>query len=685
MSKSRKHKRPKTPSRAIQSKAARAPGWQWMLIPVLALLLYGNTLNHKYAQDDAIVITENNFTQKGLEGIRDILTKETFVGYFQQQKNLVEGGRYRPLSLVTFALETEIFGPDKPGVSHFFNLALYALCGMVLFFLLFRLFEHPRYKPYQYVIPLLASLLFIAHPVHTEAVANIKGRDEILSLLFCLSALFYLIKYRASKKTGQLLGAGALFFLGLLSKENAYTFVAIIPVTLYFFTNLKVNEIARYGAFFLGIAVIGFFIRFSVLSGLAGTESQELMNDPFLHATTDERLATILFTLGKYLQLLVFPHPLTHDYYPYHIGLMNWGHPLVLLSALAYISMFIYALYGTRKKSLVAYGIWFYLFSLFIVSNIPVSVGVFMSERFLFMPSAGFVIALAFVLANIHSWVVQKRTAREQWKQVGIRAERFLHFFSKKQLAGFVLTLLILVAFSYKTVTRNNAWKDSGTLFLTDVETSSGSAKMNNAAGGFLFEKAMGETDPARRQGHLGNSLKYINRALEVHPSYHAAWVTHGSLHYYLYNDIDQAVASYQKGGGQGVQNLLALGNMEIQNENFDAAIRIFDALIQLQPQNDIAFTKRGLAYARGKNNLSKGMEDFNKALSLNPNNAEALENLGVAHAFKGQHHKAIEYLERAIRLNPDNATLYKNLGMAYRNIGDEQKAQQFLRQGGAN
>ena len=70
---------------------------------ILGFALYGNTLNHDYALDDAIVITKNEFTKQGFRGISNILAYDSFTGFFGKEKQLVDGGRYRPLSIITFA------------------------------------------------------------------------------------------------------------------------------------------------------------------------------------------------------------------------------------------------------------------------------------------------------------------------------------------------------------------------------------------------------------------------------------------------------------------------------------------------------------------------------------------------------------------------------------------------------
>ena len=88
----------------------------WLILGAVSFLLYANTLGHDFALDDAIVITENVLTQKGIAGFSDLLTHDSFYGFFQVEgkDQLVQGGRYRPLSLMMFALLVQVFGAAPP-------------------------------------------------------------------------------------------------------------------------------------------------------------------------------------------------------------------------------------------------------------------------------------------------------------------------------------------------------------------------------------------------------------------------------------------------------------------------------------------------------------------------------------------------------------------------------------------
>lgn len=218
-----------------------------ILILVFAFILYANTINHKYALDDKATYWKNEFVQKGVSGISDILSYDSFAGMFGKDSKELEGGRYRPLSLITFALEVEFFGRKTtdisakqpflgaPEISHFINIILYAFSLLLLYKVLKRLFKDFKPKFEFLSIPFIATLLFAAHPLHTEIVANIKGRDEILAFIFSIAALNSILNFIDNKKLTGLISAFIYIFLGSMSKEICITFLAIIPLSIYFF------------------------------------------------------------------------------------------------------------------------------------------------------------------------------------------------------------------------------------------------------------------------------------------------------------------------------------------------------------------------------------------------------------------------------------------------------------------
>src|SRR5690606_38406467 len=106
---------------------------------------------------------------KGVAGIWEQLTNDQFVGFYGQKKELVSGGRYRPLSMVSFCIEYELFKLN-PYLYHLMNIIWYILNGSLLYFALKLLLKNHLNKNYQ-LLPLLTTLIWFFHPIHTEVVA----------------------------------------------------------------------------------------------------------------------------------------------------------------------------------------------------------------------------------------------------------------------------------------------------------------------------------------------------------------------------------------------------------------------------------------------------------------------------------------------------------------------------------
>ena len=513
---------PQKERRAPNLSATFQPGfWKQHWLPALLLVgvafaLYAAALQFGYVLDDQMVFWQNAYVQKGFAGIRDIFGYDSFMGYFQKKENLLllEGGRYRPLSLATFAMEVGIFGKDHPNLSHFINILLYGLTGVLLYRILLGLFPTNEGGRWYFGIPFIAALLFVLHPLHSEAVANIKGRDEILALLCSLGALYATLKYFDSNRAGWLWGSGMLLLLGLFSKENALTFLAVIPLTVWFFTRAPLNRIAV-SALPLAIAAFVFIIvRYKALGFMLdhGRTVNDLMNNPFLGISGGQKLATIFLTLGWYVKLMFWPYPLTHDYYPYHVPVVNWSDWRALASLALYLGMGIWAVLNLRKRSVPAYAILFFLLTISIVSNLFVSVGTFMNERFVFMPSVGFCLLAAwFLTRKLPEWLKEQP--------------------DRPYLLGAGVLAVAAGLFGWITVNRVPDWKDALSLNTSAVRNSSGSARSHCFYVTALYEnKYLKTKDPALKKALVDTMEYHINRSLEINPNYGSAQVMQGAI-----------------------------------------------------------------------------------------------------------------------------------------------------------
>lgn len=188
------------------------------LIAVFVFVIYGNTINHGYNFDDEYVIL-NQQVQQGIKAIPDIFTSKYFTSEDQSYG-------YRPITKVTFAIEYSFFGLN-PKISHIINLLLYALTGILLFYFFIK-----NFKAYPQWFWLLATILFLSHPIHTEVVNSLKNREEILSFLFGLLSILYVFKYSKTSNFKNLFISVLGVSASILSKESGVLFLGFYLVFL---------------------------------------------------------------------------------------------------------------------------------------------------------------------------------------------------------------------------------------------------------------------------------------------------------------------------------------------------------------------------------------------------------------------------------------------------------------------
>lgn len=584
------------------------------LFLLISIALYIQGVGYKYVLDDTIVIAENNFVKKGLFGIGDILATDSFQGYFGEQKNLVQGARYRPLSIITFAIEHQFVGLS-PVTSHLLNIIFYALTVFVSFLVLRRLFqEKVKSKKLFFNAAFLTSIIYLVHPIHVEAVANVKGRDEILSMLLSMYTFLLALKYIDTTKTNTLISIPIIFFLGLLAKENTITFLAIIPAGIWLFRSQNRKGLALISGILLA-SVIGYLIlRYQVIGYFLGDEpSTDLMNNSFVGMNTVQRYGTILLTLLLYLKLCIFPHPLTHDYYPYHIPIMDFGDWQVWLSIAIHVILITLMIIYARRKKKLAFGFFFYISALSIVSNLVVSIGTFMNERFAFAASFGICLIMAYGIKQLS-------------KKSG----------NNSTIVLTVLAAIILGLYSVKTFLRVPAWENELSLNKSAIKVSKNSARANSFMATALFNSYRQANTAEEKRRLLLEGLPLARRATEIHPTYYNGHIMRAGIASELYK----------------------------ADRNLDNLLEEFKAVMLVRP--DIVFLEEFLTYINDSEDRNKMMA-FYKDVCIT-NMIEKQQN------YKW----AIKYLGMAYKMDQNNPEIRRGMRKAYLGLGQKANADRF-------
>lgn len=608
-------------------------------IGIFSFILYAQSIKHDYTLDDHKVVDQNSITKNGVSGIPTILKTDYWYGSGQEE---LRGPIYRPAPLIIYAIAWE-FSPNNPHLYHFINVLLYAITCLILFFVLCRLFNNQHI-----LLPFICSLLYTAHPIHTEVVNYIKSLDEILCFLFAIISIWLFLKYISTKSKWFLYLGGVSFFLSLISKETGISFLLIIPLIIYFFSDQFKKSIIPIAVILGTTTGIWLILRTIVLKDLHQniiTETSALNNTLYAAPDFISKYATAFYILLRYIGLLLFPHPLSCDYNFAQIKIQGLNDPGALIGIFVYLAIGIYSIINFRKKSIIAFGILFYLISLAPVSNIFFLGGSSMAERFLYIPSFGFCLILAYFLIKLTKTDI-----------ADVRNINLTKFFSANSIS-ILFAFGITILYSIKIFSRNKDWKDTLTIFSHDVQVSKNSATANELLGNALLLRAAISSNKKHQSDTFNLAKKYLKRALEIAPGFYYASSNLGYI-YIVENKADSAYFYLNKGlkyGPDDVQLNYYLGSTLLMMNRFDDAIKALNHAISLNPNYEDAYFKLAFSYL-GKGDNKNGLLCYSKVIALNPKNAAAYYYSGLLLKSKGDTLKANEYINKAMSLgyNPN-------------------------------
>lgn len=658
------------------SKTLKFTSDRWFIL-LFGFLLYAPTFSFDYVLDDKIVITANQITKKGIPSALDHFTHESMEGFWAEQykidvedlnKNaVVTGGRYRPFSLFLFSIEYGLFGPSA-GISHIINAMLYGLTGLILYSLLLKVFPAHKEK-FWLTKAFWITAIFLAHPIHTEVVANIKSRDEIMAFLFGIWSISLLWDYFKTQKMYRAVAASFLFFLSLMSKETMIPLVVFGPLFFYFFYNepskssIKVQVLT-----FILPTIIYIIIRISVIGLPDSKLPDELMNHPFLFADTGQKFATIFLIFAASIKLLFIPYPLTHDYYPFHLPFLDedmqyatWSDFGTIAGLLLLILFIFFIIKGWKRKREYSYLLLLFLAVYGLTSNVLFPVGVFMNERFLYAPSLVF------------SWLIVSVFFDVLPNQKGFTSKTAVY-----------LSALLVVLGTFWTLKRSQVWKTDYALSLNDVRVSKGSAKANLSAGDALLKQLKTREGQANKNQIINEAYDYLKKSLDIHPTYFPPIDLLAQL-YFEAGNYDESVRFYTYCIERKPENPIFSNNISViarkmkDEGQYDKSIEYYQTFLSYRPNDIPGLIAMAELYARFKNQPAGAIPFIEKAHQLEPENTEVQEKLGITYAMNRNYAEAIEMLEKVLEQNPTNTSVMRNLGVAYLESGNQARGMELI------
>ena len=647
------------------------------LLVLAASAVFANTFGNSFIWDDQNVIIDDPFI-RDTGKLHFLFTRE----YWQRSSgSLGSGGRYRPLSMASFAVDHVLWG-DNPSGYHLTNLVLHIMNVLLVYFLVFGLTDDRKDR----LLPapaFLAALFFAVFPVHVESVTWIKNRSDLLSTLFFLSSFLLFVEYLRrdglAVRAYNLIASFSCFLLALLSKEIALT----LPFFLFFYAAYFVPR-AGLKRPLLGMlpffALMAVFIVFKiavpdVMPAPGGAEPAGFF----------QHMLAVLKTYGCYLLILLWPFNLNAERL-FRIP-ASFFEPAVVLSVISLILILVFIIKTFRRRSLAGYSLLWILASLLPVSNLVFISGRPIAEQRLYLPSVGFCLLLSLAVYRLWSGPLGGLPAKAS------------------RITAASLAAALVVLYSAATLHRNTSWKDPLTFWSVTLEQSPASGRAyNNLA--FAYS-AMGEYERAiplykrslelmpdyaqaynnlgaayGTQERYGEALALIREAIKTDPLNPGRYYNNLANVYLSLGDSRKALVLYRKALQVNPYDREAAANLSalyLRQARYDDAIKLNERMLEMDPSNADACHDLGVAYSfTGK--VPRAVEMYVKALKISPERADTYRKLGVIYGAAGRNRESLEMLERSLELDPSSPETLNYLGVAYFAAGNAEKSAEFFK-----
>ena len=544
--------------------------WQALILFGLGFFLYSNTFKHDYVLDDSGAITLNGFVQQGFKGIPDLLKVEFW--HF----NNISLGYYRPLSLITFAIEHQYFGND-PHASHINNGIIYGLTGSFLFLMLSRTFANLHW-----MFAFFITALFVVHPVHTEVVANLKSRDELLSFLNLVLILFFALKYVDTQKRSHLFFALLFFYFALLSKETAVTGLALLPLFLYFFRfdNLKKSMMKTLP--FVVIAFLFFIQKYQMIGTLSGNPPTDIINYPY--AITHTKLPSTFLIFYKCVRVVVVPYPLIYDYSYNQIPPGSFSDFYTIAGLALMIGLIVLSALLIKKNKIISFSLIFFFITLMPAMLFVFSRGGIFAERFLYAPCLAFCVLLSYFIFHLFR------------VDLPVTAPSIIKNRKALNIKPVILVGAITILFALMTRTRNPAWANNISLFSTDIKNAKNSAQNHRHYGSQLIDQSFATKDASFKQIYFKEGVTELKTALAIHPGFGEAYFKLGYAYQSCIPNNDSAIYYYKKAIKASPGYVISYSNLGILYQwmgKMEMASYYYNKAIQVNPNYPDAYALR--------------------------------------------------------------------------------------------
>lgn len=559
------------------------------LLFLAVLASYFNIFQNEFVWDDFFFITDNIHIQD-LRNIPDFFTQPS------------TGDLYRPIRQVFYAVNYQIWGLNTFGY-HLNSILLHFFVTALFYFITLKLTNKHGFS-------FIAALLFATHPVHAERITNMTATFDVFGILFLLLAFFFYMIFSQKKNKNYFYLSIISYIIALFSSEEAITLILILFLYDFVFNyKIDINNVKLLFKKYLPYIAITLFyliVRFLVLHKIGRTES-------YFEQSFFGTLLTTTKIFAQYISILFFPYDITIE------RVVRFETTILsitfLISLLLLIFVFFLFVKSYKKSRILFFSIGWFFITLLPFSNLVPQFTI-MADRYLYLPSFGFVLFLTFLIFSIDNTKVDPI----------------------KRHSNYILIILFLLITSFYIIViikTNYEWKDNFTLLSANLEKSPLGTRTHYAVA--LHYRSQGDYETAE---------KYALRAIEL-----------ASRNYHAYENLG-TINAYQK--------------------NYDKSIEYYKKAIKLSPTFYLAHNNLGLVYSY-IGDFNQSIFYLNKAIEIDQKLSKAYNDLGTVYGQMGEFDKAIGLISKAIEINPSEGSYYSNLAVIYEFLGDKKEAEELL------
>lgn len=623
------------------------------IVAALAAGAYLTSLGNGFAYDDVPIVVTNPILDPAQPWWR-AWTEPYWPGTNAGEELDV---LYRPLAVQTYAWERRIFGaPPLP--FHAVNVALHVLASLGVFAVARRL-DLGRAGAFA------AAAWFAVHPIHVEAVANIIGRAEILSLLGVIVAI--LGEHRRASAAAQTsanlrsarIGAVMLALgtaIALFSKESGVAVLVVVPALRLWWnrrpapspdadpSGIRRRGVISGAALTTAIFVIYLAARYEACAGrLSIGGSRFGPGNVLREADAAARLWTPFAVLGRYAILTVSPARLLSDYsvnaFVPARSPLEGDAPAGVLAAAGLLLM---ALRAARRGGVGGVLVIGFAASYALASQVFLLIDVLVAERLFYAPSMWIALIVGAVWSSLQRFV-------EQGAPEVIR--------SRKRLTT-TLGCILLTALALRTALRNPVWRDTRTLATHDL------ALLPEGRRSVHLCYLVGEM--LTHDGDFAAAEALLTEAVRGFPDYPDYLLKLGEM-YLLSGRAASAIAPLERAYELAPRRPDLATRLQ---QAKDAAAGVDPASLLASARRDAEATPddpaavRRWAVAAERADLEEAVTAHRRLLELTPDDPAAVNDLAQVCVATGRREEALRLLDDAVQRFPEDAATHCNLAL---------------------